>query len=148
MEQGIKCAVHCTTKADDYPPRVVWRHHGTEPCCQRCIETYYAGALTEVFITADHRIDNYGYRVIDVINKGDIEILISMNVAFELFNSSPENIEETLQNVVYDNMKVEAIKRRANGVIDVTFHCEKFTQQEIRIVASGTFVTVESIFVL
>ena len=119
-----------------------------EPCCQQCIEKYYSGALTEVFITQEHRIDNYGYRVIDIINEGDIEILISMNVAYELFNSSPENIEETLQNVVYDNMKVEAIKRGANAVIDVTFHCEKFTKQEIRIAASGTFVTVESIFVL
>ena len=119
-----------------------------EPCCQRCIDEYYDVALTEVFITPDHRIDNYGYRVKEVLNKGDIEILISVNIAFQLFNSSPENIEQTLRKVVHDNMKVEAIKRSANAVIDVRFHCEKFTKQEIRIVASGTFVIVESIFVL
>ena len=50
--------------------------------------------------------------------------------------------------VAYDNMKVEAIKRGANAVIDVRFHCEKFTKQEIRIAARGTFVITESIFVL
>jgi uncharacterized protein YbjQ (UPF0145 family) len=119
-----------------------------EPCCQRCIEEYYAGALGEVFITRDYRIDNHGYRVKEVISDGDIEILISANIAFELFNSSPENIEEILQKVVYDNMKIEAIKRGANAVIDVRFHCEKFTKQEIRIAARGTFVMTESIFVL
>ena len=119
-----------------------------EPCCQRCIEEYYDGALTEVFITCDYRIDNHGYRVKEVISDGDIEILISANIAFELFNSSPENMEEILQKVVYDNMKVEAIKRGANAVIDVRFHCEKFTKQEIRIAARGTFVITESIFVL
>ena len=118
-----------------------------EPCCQRCIEEYYEGALGEVFITRDHRIDNYGYRVKEVISEGDIEILISANIASELFNSSPENIEETLQKHVHDNMKVEAIRRGANAVINVTFHCEKFTKQEIRMVASGAFAIIESIFV-
>jgi hypothetical protein len=120
--------------------------HG-EPCCQRCIERYYASALTEVFITADRRIDNYGYRIRDVLSKGDIEILISENIAFGLFNATPENIEQSLEKVVHENMKIEAIKRGANAVIDVTYHCEKFTKHEIRILANGTFVTVESIFV-
>jgi uncharacterized protein YbjQ (UPF0145 family) len=43
-------------------------------------------------------------------------------------------------------MKLEAIKYGANAVINVKFHFEKFTEREIRMLGSGKYVIIESIF--